>query len=123
MVDPELYEEQFFPVFRRPGDYCELAKELVAASDYLEEDSDFSPDERIIPDARLASTLADWLLYKAGVLDKHFQVWENEEKRSNQSAISKMGGARAVAESHYSHALAVAREVIDKVEGHDRSSS
>lgn len=116
-MDRELYEEEFFPSIRFPGSYCPLAKELVKAADYLEQDSDFSPDERMIPDVKLATTLADWLLYKANVLDQHFQVWENEESRSSASAISKMGGAVAVAENQYSHALAVAREVIEKVEG------
>jgi hypothetical protein len=104
-------------MFRPTSQYCDLAKELVKASDYLENDQYMTPDERMIPDQRLSTTLADWLLYKAGVLDQHFQVWEIEEKRSPQSLVSLQGGARAMTEKQYSHALAVAREVNEKVEG------
>lgn len=104
--------QDFEPEVRMPADYCELAKLLIRAADMLDEDDRLSPRERTITNTGVSHSLSDWLEHKASVLDRQFQVWENEEQRIPDSIIHEMGGAVAVTEKQFSHALAVAREVI-----------
>lgn len=120
-MEDEYYLDEFSPGIRRVDKYCDLSKELVKAAEYLENDHYFDSDEKLIPDPKLSTTLADWLMYKAGILDEHFRVWENEERKYPNSVVSLKGGAKAMAELQFSHALAVAREIVNKVE-RDRKS-
>jgi hypothetical protein len=104
--------QDFEPKTRMPEEYCSLAKILIKAADLLDDDDALSPSQRVVTNIHISHSLSDWLRYKASVLDRHFQVWENEEKRIPDSIISQMGGAVEVTEKQFSHALAVAREVI-----------
>lgn len=104
--------QDFEPKTRMPNDYCDLAKLLLKAAAMLDEDSSLSPGKRTVTNLNVSDSLAEWLTYKASVLDRHYQVWENEEKRIPNSIIAQMGGAVKVTENQFSHALTVAREVI-----------
>lgn len=104
--------QDFEPKTRLPEDYCDLAKLLIKAASMLDDDDRLSPHMRTVTTSRVSHSLSEWLEHKASVLDRDFQVWENEEKRIPDSIINQMGGAVAVTEKQFSHALAVAREVI-----------
>ena len=112
MPNPEFYPQDFNPKPRMPADYCDMAKLLIKAAEMLDADEKLPTRQRVVTDLKVSDSLAAWLEYKASVLDQHYRVWENEEKRSPGSVISQMGGAAVVTERQYSHALAVAREVI-----------
>lgn len=91
---------------RNVEDYCPLARELIEAAGILESDSQW------LTSAKVDKSLAEWLYHKADVLDQHYRIWLEEEERYPNSEVNNLGGAQALAEDHYSHALAVAREVI-----------
>lgn len=104
----------FEPVLRDPTQYCDLAKELICAAEVLDQDAGRNARgrrKRSLVDPHLSASLADWFEHKAKVLDQQYQIWEHEEQTRN-SQIEQMGGARAVIEKEFSHALTVAREVV-----------